>query len=136
MEKIEISDFLKAIAGGILISAGGTIYLSIENKLIAAVLFSVALLTICYLGANLYTGKINYLVSNHYSNYYLQYLLIVICGNLVGTILCAQFISIMNPNLVMKAKYLCDAKLSLSFPQTLIAAVFCGIMMYCAVVIF
>ena len=52
------SAFWSGIASGMLVGIGGTVYLSCENKVAGAVLFSVALLCICLLGLYLYTGKI------------------------------------------------------------------------------
>jgi len=47
-----------------MIGVGAVIYLSLENKVIGALLFSVGLLSICCLGLNLFTGKIGYVVEN------------------------------------------------------------------------
>ena len=49
-------DFIYGIIAGILISIGGAVYLAVENKIAASVLFTVALLCICLRGYNLYTG--------------------------------------------------------------------------------
>ena len=44
------SAFWTGIASGMMVGIGGTVYLSCENKVVGAVLFSVALLVICLLG--------------------------------------------------------------------------------------
>ena len=44
------SAFWGGIVSGIMVGIGGTVYLSCENKVVGAVLFSVALLVICLLG--------------------------------------------------------------------------------------
>ena len=54
--------FLRALAAGIAIAVGGTVYLSLENKIVGALLFTVGLYVIVLNGLNLYTGKIGYLV--------------------------------------------------------------------------
>ena len=55
-------DLLYGLAAGILIGIGGTVFLACENKIVGAVLFSVALLCICLRGYALYTGKIGFIV--------------------------------------------------------------------------
>ncbi len=47
-----------------MIAIGGTIFLSAENKVVGASLFSIGLIAVCVYGFNLYTGKIGYLVTN------------------------------------------------------------------------
>ena len=59
-EKFRI--LLRAVAAGIMISIGGTIYLTLENKMVGAFLFSIGLFAICAYGLNLYTGKIGLVV--------------------------------------------------------------------------
>lgn len=54
--------FLKAAAAGIMIGIGGAVYLTLENKVIGAVLFGVGLYTIVLNGLFLYTGKVGYLI--------------------------------------------------------------------------
>ena len=56
MEKKQILlTFLKAVYAGIAISIGGIIYLSVENKIIASLLFSFGLSTVVVQGYNLYS---------------------------------------------------------------------------------
>ena len=61
---------LKTVTGGvcaaIMISIGGSVFLACpDNRYYGAIFFSVALLSICYLGYYLYTGKIGYVVADH-----------------------------------------------------------------------
>ena len=51
----------KSIIGGFLIGFGGTVYLNMDNKIVAAFLFGLGLFTIINFELNLYTGKIGYL---------------------------------------------------------------------------
>ena len=53
-----------AVSAGIMIAIGGSVFLACDNKYVGAVLFSVALLCICYLGYYLFTGKIGYLAKD------------------------------------------------------------------------
>ena len=57
-----------AVSAGIMIAIGGSVFLSCDVKYVGAVLFSVALLCICYLGYYLFTGKIGYLADDFSKN--------------------------------------------------------------------
>ena len=54
--------FFRAVAAGIAIAIGGTVYLSVENKIAGSLFFTVGLYAIVLNGLNLYTGRIGYLV--------------------------------------------------------------------------
>ena len=56
------SVFLSAVGAGLAISVGGTVYLSLENKIAGALLFTIGLYAIVLNGLYLYTGKVGYLV--------------------------------------------------------------------------
>ena len=56
-----LNKIASGICAGILISIGGSVFLSCENKIVGALLFTVALLCICYKGYSLFTGKVGYL---------------------------------------------------------------------------
>ena len=55
-----MGDLIKSIYAGFMIGIGGTIYLSLDNKIIGSFLFSFGLLTIITQNFNLYTGKVGY----------------------------------------------------------------------------
>ena len=50
----------KGFLAGLLISLGGIAFLQVENKIIGSVLFSIGLIAVIIMEANLYTGKIGY----------------------------------------------------------------------------
>lgn len=50
----------KSILAGLLISLGATAFLTANNKIVGALLFSIGLTAVILLEANLYTGKIGY----------------------------------------------------------------------------
>ena len=56
--KEKIKFLIKAIMAGIMIAIGGTIFLSMEDKIIGAILFSIGLFIIVTRDLNLYTGKV------------------------------------------------------------------------------
>jgi len=124
-----------SISAGFLIAIGGSVFLACDNKYVGAVLFSTALLCICYLGYYLFTGKIGYL-SSDYSAKNIATLALGLFGNLVTTFLLGMLIRYALPSLGEKAATICSVKLEQSFLITFIRAVFCGMLMFLAVEIF
>ena len=120
------------IASGMMVGIGGTVYLSCENKIVGAVLFAVALLVICILGLYLYTGKIGLFIENP-SKKSAAALAVGLAGNAIGAILTGILTAIAKPQLVDVAKAACDGKLEGGMLKGLIAAIFCGVLMYAAV---
>ncbi|MDD6265276.1 MAG: formate/nitrite transporter family protein [Clostridia bacterium] len=124
-----------SVSAGILIAVGGSVFLACDNKYIGAVLFSVALLCICYLGYYLFTGKIGYLAHNH-SKKNISALAIGLFVNLIITFLLGIIIRFALPALSENALAMCTVKLQQTFIVTFIRGIFCGILMYLAVQIF
>lgn len=130
-----LKTFRESLCAGILITIGGTVFLSCENKTVGAVLFSVALLCICYKSYYLFTGKIGYIVEKHTKQDFLN-LDIGLFGNLAATFFLGMLLRTVLPNIGEKAAEMCSAKLA-QFPlYTFIRGFFCGIMMYLAVSIY
>ena len=126
--------FLKAVAAGITIGIGGAVYLTLENRVIGAVLFGVGLYTIVLNGLFLYTGKVGYLISAKDKKAYILQLIFTWLGNFAGTALAAAAISATRiRNLRRTAEVICKTKLADTPHSILILAVFCGILMYVAV---
>lgn len=126
-----LSSFLQSILGGMAIGIGGTVFLSLENRVLGAFLFSVGLFVICTFGLNLFTGKVCYIFDNKPS--YTLFTLTVWLGNLVGTgivglVLKATRIS----GIAETARAICQVKLDDSILSVFILAVFCNIMIYIA----
>lgn len=134
--KDKIKILLRALAAGMMISIGGTIYLTLDNKMLGAFLFSIGLFAICAYGLNLYTGKIGYLIDNKLE--YNNELIITLGGNLIGTILCGYALRLTRvaPKLVNNAVSICDTKLNDNLISIFILSMFCGIIMYLAVDLF
>lgn len=124
-----------AISAGIMIAIGGSVFLSCDVKYVGSVLFSVALLCICYLGYYLFTGKIGYLADDFSKNNIFN-LCVGLAVNLIVTFLLGMLISFVFPALLDKAYIMCTAKLEQTFFVTFIRAIFCGVLMYTAVEIF
>ena len=124
------------LCAGVLISIGGTVFLSCDNKYVGAVLFSVALVCICLKGYYLFTGKIGYMTESHKRSDILN-LITGLFGNALACILCALLIKITIPAVSVSAEVLCRGKLeNQTVIATFIRAVFCGVLMYLAVSIF
>jgi formate/nitrite transporter FocA (FNT family) len=129
--KIYLRTFISAIIAGIMISIGGTVYLSTDNHVIGSLLFGIGLFVILVFQFNLFTGKVGYLLYNK-PNYMIS-LVIIWFGNLFGTDLYCQGLYYIRPDLALKATTLCNAKLIQPIYSTLILAFFCGLLMYIAV---
>lgn len=130
-----LKQVINGIFAGILISIGGAVYLSCDNKYVGAVLFSVALLCICYQGYSLYTGKICYIPQKH-GKEEISVLLTGLLGNVLATTVCGCALRYAIPKIGEAALNSCNAKLQQEFGQTLIRAIFCGILIFLAVDIF
>lgn len=124
---------LEGTAAGLFISIGGAVYLSCENKVVGAVLFSVALLSICLLGLQLFTGKVGMIIRSHTKADWIS-LGGCLIGNAVGTFIGSIIIGIARPALADVSAGLVANKLATdSFAAVFMAAVLCGILMYTAV---
>lgn len=130
-----MKDLFYGICAGILIGIGGAVFLESENRVIGAILFSVALICICAKGYSLYTGKVGYLAFSHRASD-LKNLAFCFLGNLIGTFAAGNAIRFSQSALFEKAAALCETKLTQSIPSALIRALFCGILMYLAVSVY
>lgn len=130
-----LKDIKSGLSAGILISIGGAVFLSCDSRYIGAVLFTVALICICYKGYALFTGKVGFIAESH-TKPEVSTLLLALFGNTVGTVVCGYAIRYAIPADGEAARVLCDAKLAQTMPSTFIRAIFCGVLMYLAVSIF
>lgn len=123
------------VLAGIMISIGGCVYLAVDNKYIGAVLFTVALLTICLKGYSLYTGRIGFIPESH-SREDVSVLLLGLLGNTIATTACGHLARYALARVGEAAYAACSSKLTQSFGETLVRAIFCGVLMYIAVSIY
>lgn len=122
---MKINYVKKTILAPLLISCGVAVSLSLQGPL-AAILFAFGLICVCYLEANLFTGKVGYLWRNEKLK-----LLDILIINLVFGWLIGVFIGIANPSLVVEAKNrIVLWTFNFSF---FIKSILCGIVMYLAV---
>ena len=127
-----LKEYLKGILAGLFIGSGGSVFLACDNRYVGAVLFSVALLTICLCGYSLYTGKVGTMAFNH-APADLAGLGMCLLGNISGTFLMGLGVRLAVPALAQKVASICEAKLMQSVPEALLRAAFCGMLMYIAV---
>ena len=71
--------FALAVLAGAAIGIGGIVFLSLENKIVGALMFTAGLYSICVHGLNLFTGKVGYAVEQPKS--YIIDLVIIWVGN-------------------------------------------------------
>ena len=126
------SSVLDGILAGVMIAMGGSVFLACENKVVGAVLFTVALLSICLFGFSLYTGKVGFLVQDH-SGKALSSTFLGLLGNLIGTVLMGLVVTAALPNLHEAAIAACEKPMLQTPVQTLLRGFLCGILMYTAV---
>ena len=130
-----LKKIFSGVASGVLVSIGGIVYLMTENRIAGAVLFSVALLCICYKGFSLFTGKVGYLAHSR-TAVDIGVLITGLLGNFLGAVGTAALACLALPSLRETAITLANAKIDQAFYETLLRAFFCGILMYMAVSIY
>lgn len=128
-------NILSGISAGLVIALGGSVFLACENRYVGAVLFSVALLCICFKGYSLYTGKVGYIPEAHGKEEW-SVLLLGLLGNLIGTYISGVAVKYAIPAIGETALTICTAKLTQTAMSTLIRGIFCGLLMYLAVSIY
>ena len=131
MSRIKV--FLSAILAGMCIGFGGMVFLSLDNKVMGAALFTIGLFVICTFGFHLFTGKVCYVFQND-RNYALDLPFIWI-GNVVGTGITAGLAGLTRnaANLSEKAGALCQVKMNDSLLSLFFLGVLCNIFIYIAV---
>ena len=124
---------VSAILAGMLISMGGTVYLSQSNPVVGSFLFAIGLYTIVVFQLHLFTGKIGY--TPFQKPIYIIELAITWFGNLLGTGLTALMVrnSRIGGPLVEKVMGVADVKLADNFLSIFLLAIFCGMLMFIAV---
>ncbi len=123
---------LEGLAAGLLITIGCCVYLGCDTKWVGAILFSVALLSICLMNFSLFTGRIGFLLENLKKDY-ISGLLLGLLGNVIATAVVGIAVQYAIPNLHETAAVMCAAKLDQQLWQTFIRAILCGVLMYIAV---
>ena len=128
---------IDGVLAGIMIIIGCTVYLScLElNKILGALMFAVALITICYKGFSLYTGKIGFMTIKNFRKEF-PTLSLGLFGNVLATLIFGLMINYALPQIKEKALAIVSDKLNQDFFEAFIKAIFCGILMYVAVALY
>ena len=127
-----LKTFVSAVLAGMCVGFGGVVFLSLDNRIIGSVMFTVGLFTICTFGLHLFTGKVCYALENGKS--YNLALPIIWLGNLVGTGITALSVSLSRiDGISAKAEELCATKLDDSILSLFLLGVLCNIFIYIAV---
>ena len=130
----KFADFLYAIMAGAFIAMGGVVFLSLNNKIVGAFMFSLGLFAVCTLKYNLFTGKVGYLFCNDVKTY-LPWCLMVWVGNLVGSIIVAELVRLTRvaPGIIEKSTKLVQVKADDTLISLFVLGIFCNIMVVHAV---
>lgn len=125
--------FIGAVLAGVAIGLGGLVFLSVDNKVIGSLLFTIGLFTVCTMGLNLFTGKVCYTFQNDMA--YKIGLPVIWLGNLVGTGLTAGcvWMTRVAPAVSERAMGLCQTKLGDSFASLFFLGILCNIFIYIGV---
>lgn len=122
----------EGLAAGLMITIGCCVYLGCDTKWVGAILFSVALITICIMNFSLFTGRVGFIVPD-FTKEKLSALLLGLLGNVAATAVIGIAVQYAIPNLAETANPMCLVKLGQELWQTLIRAILCGVLMYVAV---
>lgn len=116
----------KSTLAGLLISLGATAFLTADNKIVGALLFSIGLTAVILLEANLYTGKIGYVNSKAK----LISAALILIQNLLVALVCG-LIFYSTKNNICENPWL--NKLTKSWYEFLFDSIGCGICIYLSV---
>lgn len=116
----------KSTLAGLLISLGATAFLTVDNKIVGALLFSIGLTAVILLEANLYTGKIGYVNSKAK----LISAALILIQNLLVALVCG-LIFYSTKNNIREDLWL--NKLTKSWHEFLFDSIGCGICIYLSV---
>ena len=116
----------KSTLAGLLISLGATAFLTADNKIVGALLFSIGLTAVILLEANLYTGKIGYVNSRGK----LIDAVVILILNLLAASICGLIFYSAKNNI---CENLWLNKLTKSWHEFLFDSIGCGICIYLSV---
>lgn len=124
--------FMSGVLGGMCIALGGVAFLSLENRVMGALFFTVGLFTICTFGMCLFTGKVCYAFQR--DSAYALALPVIWLGNLLGCVLTAALVGLTRiAPIAEKAAALCRTKQDDSLLSLFLLGVLCNIFIYIAV---
>ena len=125
--------------GGMLNIIANTLLVNLPllGRIVGSVLFPIGLTLVCFLGLNLFTGKIGYVFDNDKS--YLLFLLFVYIGNILGALLMGVFCKVVfdKTELMNTVVGIAEGKLFklefLPIIKVFAGSVLCGVLVYVAI---
>ena len=124
--------FVSAILAGMAISFGGVVFLSLENKVLGSLFFTVGLFMVCTFGLNLFTGKVCYFFQNDLA--FRLNLIVIWLGNLVGTLIVGNMVRVSRiAGIAERAASMCAVKTGDSMVSLFILGILCDIFIYVGV---
>lgn len=127
-----VKAFVSAVLAGMSIGFGGVVFLSVENRVVGAALFTVGLFTVCTFGLNLFTGKVCYALEN--GKAYNLALPIIWLGNLAGTGVTALVVRLSRiETICTRASELCAVKMDDCLLSLFLLGALCNVFIYIAV---
>ena len=135
-----LKQFVSAVAGGLLISIGGVVflnsYITTQNIYIGAFFFAVAFICICLKGYGLFTGRVGDLVDNRTADE-LTGVAVTLLGNAaVAFVIGALFYRCLPDSIGYVAEALMAAKVKAAIGATFLRAVLCGVLIHLAISIY
>ena len=126
--------FRLGILAGALIAIGGAINLqlsSMGHPILGGIFFSMGLMCVCIFGANLFTGKVGYVLAN--DRRYFADIFIMMLGNIIGALIVGYIAAAIFPSwtVALEAKYLYGE--GSSWYSCLLRAMGAGVFVYIAV---
>lgn len=128
MFKVYINGILATLG----IAIGGCAYLTIENKYIGALLFSIALIAVCVFEFSLFTSKIGGVLEDFTVNKFLR-VLCCLLGNITGCVIFGLIARLVSQDLISSSVAICQKKLTQPIISTIVRGFFCGSLIYIAV---
>lgn len=130
--KKTLNILMNAVLAGGCIGLGGTAFLSIDNKVVGALFFTLGLFIIMTNGYNLFTGKVAYVFEKPPA--YLLDVLVIWAGNLAGAYLVGALLNMTRLTaLSARAAELCTVKLNDSLLSIFLLSALCNILIFIAV---
>lgn len=129
-----INTLIGAVLAGFVIGIGGMIYLSVNNKIIGASLFSIGLYVVVTIKFNLFTGRICYILEGNKVENLIK-AAIIWSGNFIGSLLLALIIQAtrISQGIEDKAVAICNVKYGDTYLSLFWLGVLCNIFIYIAV---
>ena len=123
---------VSAVLAGAAIGFGGVAFLSLDNKVLGALFFTVGLFMVCTMGLHLFTGKICYVFQQDKA--YTLSIPVIWLGNLVGTGLVAALVHLSRIVVIAeKAAAMCQIKAEDSLLSLFVLGILCNIFIYVGV---